>query len=181
MPTIIGPYSVAPDPANELLGRGKLFIDKWDTGGNRTGQQDFGNCSVYEVEDKVEVKEKYEQMDPEGSLYARAVTRQTVTLKITGDEITLDNIATALNGTIEQIAATGATITAETITPSGGAVLGLRLGQPQRQCTDGSQTGLDDVGVGDGLHGRPAQRPDLSTAYIPHDYRRFPADRGLRL
>lgn len=135
MSTINGPYSQAPDPANELLGRGKLFIDKFDANGNRTGQQDFGNCSVYEVEDKVETKEKYEQMDPESSLYARAVTRQTVTIKITGDEITLDNIATALNGTSEVITATGATITAETITPSGGAVLGRYYDLAHRNVT----------------------------------------------
>jgi hypothetical protein len=135
MATITGPLSVAPDPANEMLGRGKLFIDKFDASGNRTGQQDLGNCSVYEVENKVEVKEKYEQMDPASSLYARAVTRQTVTLKITGDEITLDNIATALNGTLETVTGTGATVTAETITPSGGAILGRYYDLAHRNVT----------------------------------------------
>lgn len=124
MPAITGPYSVAPDPANEYIGRGKLFIDRFDSSGNRTGQQDVGNVTSFEVEDKAEVKEKYESMDPESLLYARATIRQTVTLKITGDELTLDNIARALNGKVEQITEPGATVTGETITPSGGAVLG---------------------------------------------------------
>lgn len=124
MTAITGPYDQAPNPANEYIGRGKLFIDRFDANGNRTGQQDVGNVTVLEVEDKVETKEKYESMDPASNLYARAVVRQTVSLKITGDEFTLDNIARVLNGTVEQITEPGAAVVAETVTPSGGAVLG---------------------------------------------------------
>src|ERR1700735_3354240 len=124
MTAIVGPYNQAPTPANVLLGRGRVLLDNLDALGNRTGMQDLGNCTAVQTEDKVETKEKYESMDPASSLYARGVTRQTVSVKITGDEMTLDNIARAMNGTSEQITGTGATITAETITPSGGAVLG---------------------------------------------------------
>ena len=123
MTAIVGPYNTAPNAANVLLGRGMLYIDNFDANGNRTGQQAVGNVTTFETENKVEIKEKYESMDPASSLYARGVTRQTVTLKITGDEFTLDNLARALLGSITTVTGAGATITAETITPTGGAVL----------------------------------------------------------
>jgi hypothetical protein len=123
MTAIVGPYNTAPNAANVLLGRGMLYIDNFDANGNRTGQQAVGNVTTLETENKVEIKEKYESMDPASSLYARGVTRQTVTLKITGDEFTLDNLARALLGSITTVTGTGASVTAETITPTGGAVL----------------------------------------------------------
>ena len=124
MTTIVGPYNTAPNPANVILGRGKLFLDNLDASGNRTGMQDLGNVISFETENKVEIKEKYESMDPASSLYARGVTRQTVSLKITGDEFTLDNLARALLGSVVQVTGTGATIAAEAFTPPGGAQLG---------------------------------------------------------
>lgn len=135
MTAIVGPYNQAPNPANVSLGRGKFFIDVFDASGNRTGQQDVGNVTVFDTEDKVEVKEKYESMDPASSLYARGVTRQTVTLKITGDEYTLDNLAHALSGNVVQITGAGASITAEALTPVGGAVLGRYYDMLNRNIT----------------------------------------------
>ena len=96
MTAIVGPYNTAPNPANVMLGRGMLYLDNFDAAGNRTGQQAIGNVTTFDTENKVEVKEKYESMDPASSLYQRAVTRQTVMLKITGDEYTLDNLARAV-------------------------------------------------------------------------------------
>src|SRR5207248_2953800 len=135
MPTVTGPYIQAPNPASVLLGRGKLFLDLFDASGNRTGQQDVGNVTVFDVENKVEIKEKYESMDPASSLYARGVTRQTVTLKITGDEYTLDNLARVLLGTVETITAAGASAAAEALTPAGGAVLGRYYDLAHRNVT----------------------------------------------
>lgn len=124
MTTIAGPYNTAPNPANVLLGRGLLFIDNFDANGNRTGQQAVGNVTALEIENKVEIKEKYESMDPASSLYARGVTRETVSIKITGDEFTIDNLSRVLLGAPLTVTGTGATITDETITPTGGAILG---------------------------------------------------------
>lgn len=124
MAVITGPYTQAPNPAAVLLGRGKVFLDSLDASGNRTGMQDLGNCTSVETENKVEIKEKYESMDPASSLYARGVTRQTVSIKITGDEYTLDNLARVLLGSVVQVSAPGATVAAEAFTPPGGAQLG---------------------------------------------------------
>lgn len=119
MPTITGPYSLSPDGANELIGRGIVLIDPLDpVTGLRTGARHVGNVEKLEIDDKVEVKEKYESMDPAGLLYARAVTRQTVTIKLTGDEITLDNVAAAFNGTVDTITGAGASVSGEQLTPA---------------------------------------------------------------
>lgn len=135
MTAIVGPYSQAPNPANVSLGRGMVFIDNFDANGNRTGQQAVGNVTAFETENKVEVKEKYESMDKASSLYARGVTRETVSLKITGDEYTLDNLARALLGTVVQITAAGATLAAEPLTPVGGAILGRYYDMQNRNIT----------------------------------------------
>lgn len=140
MTAVTGPYSIAPDPANPLIGRGKIYLDRLDSSGNRTGLLDLGNCSLFEVEDKVEKKEKYESMDAASNLYAIAVTRQTFTIKITGDEVTLDNICNALNGSVVQVTATGNTVTSRTITPSSGLVLGRLYDLGNRNIT--ALTGL---------------------------------------
>jgi hypothetical protein len=136
MTTIVGPYNLAPNAANVLLGRGKLYFDPFLPNTiTRTGEQDLGNCTSFEVTAKPEVKEKYESMDPASALYQRGVVRNTVTLKIVGDEYTLDNLVTALNGSIEVITAPGATIAAEAITPSGGAILGRYYSLAHRNVT----------------------------------------------
>jgi hypothetical protein len=135
MPTVTGPYTQAPNPASVLLGRGMVYLDNFDANGNRTGQQAVGNVTAFDVENKTDIKEKYESMDPASSLYARAVIRETVHLKITGDEFTLDNIARALLGTVTPITAAGATIAAEIITPAGGALLGRYYDLANRNIT----------------------------------------------
>jgi hypothetical protein len=136
MTTIVGPYNLAPNAANVLLGRGKLYFDAFVPNTlTRQGLQDLGNCTSFEVTDKPEVKEKYESMDPSSSLYARGVTRQTVSIKIVGDEFNPDNLARALNGTIQTITGAGAVIAAEAITPSGGAILGRYYSLAHRNIT----------------------------------------------
>lgn len=96
------PSYPSPDPRNLLVGRGALFFDFFDpTTGTPSGNLvNVGNCTLYEVSDKVETKEKYTSQDPSGALLAKVVTRQTVGIKITADEFNAQNIATALNGTI---------------------------------------------------------------------------------
>src|SRR5579859_3250565 len=104
MPTILVPSSQSPSGGNELIGRGVIMIDPLDpiTGLRSGNLRHIGNISKLEIDDKIERKEKYESMDPQSLLYATAIVRQTVTIKITGDEITADNVAAALNGTVSR-------------------------------------------------------------------------------
>src|SRR5579862_799488 len=96
------PSYPSPDPRNLLVGRGKVFIDLFDptTGAPSGNLTDMGNCTMFEVADKVEAKEKYSSQDPRGALLARAVVRQTLSIKIQADEMTAANIALALNGVV---------------------------------------------------------------------------------
>jgi hypothetical protein len=137
MPAITGPNIIAPDPRLCMLGRGIIYFDQFLANSTtRTGIQDLGNCTTLEVEPKVEIKEKYESRDPASSLYARAVTRETFGIKITGDEYSVDNLVRALLGSgMTLAAATGGTVTDEAITPSGGAILGRYYDLAHRNIT----------------------------------------------
>lgn len=112
MPT--APYATAPSGQNELLGRGKLYFDRFVTNTlTRTGELDIGNCTEFSIEPSTEVKEKYESMDPQSLLYARAITRQGCKIKITGDEFALDTLASVLMGDVAQLTQTTQTATAK--------------------------------------------------------------------
>lgn len=107
------PQALSPNSANVLLGRGKIFGDRLSLVNGvyvKTGEFDLGNCTAFDITPKATVKEKYESMDPSSSLYARAVTQQTHSVKITGDEYSLFNLANALMGSQSNINVTGATI-----------------------------------------------------------------------
>lgn len=134
---ITGPNVIAPNPALCMLGRGIIYFDPFAPGSTtRTGIQDLGNCTSFEIEPKVEIKEKYESRDPASSLYARGVTRETFSLKVTGDEFSIDNLIRVLLGqSFTLTGATGGTVAAETITPSGGAILGRYYDLAHRNVT----------------------------------------------
>ena len=114
-----GPLATAPSGNNVLLGRGKLYGDRLSLVNGiyvRTGEIDLGNCTAFEITPKADVKEKYESMDANSSLYQRAVIRQTHSIKITGDEFALFNVANVLMGNTGQLTATGSTVSAEALT-----------------------------------------------------------------
>lgn len=131
------PLATAPNGANVLLGSGKLYGDRLSLVNGiyvKTGEFDLGNCTTFTISPKASVKEKYESMDPARSLYSRAIIQQTHTLKITGDEYSMFNLANALMGSQGSINVTGATVSGspgETVTtnPQGGAWYSLQFRQ----------------------------------------------------
>ncbi|HEX7647393.1 MAG TPA: hypothetical protein VF450_08300, partial [Noviherbaspirillum sp.] len=112
----------SPNSANVLLGSGKLYGDRLSLVNGlyvRSGEFDLGNCTAFTISPKATVKEKYESMDPARSLYSRAIVQQSHTIKITGDEYSLFNLANALMGSQGSINVTGATVSGtpgETVT-----------------------------------------------------------------
>lgn len=107
------PLAIAPSSNNVLLGRGKLYGDRLSLVNGvyvRTGAFDLGDCTQFEITPKATVKEKFESMDSASSLYARAVTQQTHSIKITGSEYSLFNLINAVMGSQGQLSVTGATI-----------------------------------------------------------------------
>lgn len=130
------PLATAPNPANMLLGRGKIFADRLSLVNGvwtRTGEIDLGNCTEFSITPKAEVKEKFESMDANSLLYGRAALRQTQMVKIQGDEYSLFNLAAVLMGKQNSITNTGATITGETLTTA--PVLGAYYSLANRNIT----------------------------------------------
>ncbi len=111
------PLAVSPNSGNVLLGRGKLYFDRFVTGTTtRQGEFDLGNIDTFELIPSAKVKDLYESMDPQSLLYKRAVTQQEVKIKIQGDEFSLFNLATVLMGDQSQFTQTTGTATAASVT-----------------------------------------------------------------
>src|SRR6266705_3030274 len=95
------PLAMSPGATNLMLGRGQVFMDRLKLVSGvltRTSEFDLGNCTAFEITAKATVKEKFESMDAASLLYARAAIMQTQSIKITGDEMSLFNLAVAVKG-----------------------------------------------------------------------------------
>ncbi len=100
---------------NILLGRGKVYFDRFDTSGNRTGELFLGNCPTFEITPSPEEVKKYSSADKAADLIASDVLRTALALRIVGDEFSKENLAMALFGDTSTLAQTGSTITNEAI------------------------------------------------------------------
>lgn len=147
------PLAVSPSPTNLLLGKGKIYADRLKLVSGvltRTGEFDLGNCTMLEITPKATTKEKYESMDHLVNLYGRAVVESSTTVKITGDEFSLFNMAAALMGTQGTVTATGATLTAEVVTtaPQQGAYYPLKFRNVSAVTVKGGSTGTTALTLG---------------------------------
>lgn len=100
---------------NILLGRGKIYFDRFDANGARTGELFLGNCPTFEITPTSEDIKKYSSADKSADLIASDVLRTTLAIRIVGDEFSKENLAMALFGDTATLAQTGSTVTAEEI------------------------------------------------------------------
>ena len=100
---------------NILLGRGKIYFDRFDTSGARTGEFFLGNCPTFEITPTSEDIKKYSSADKAADLIASDVLRTTLALRIVGDEFSKENLAMALFGDTATLSQTGSAVTAEAI------------------------------------------------------------------
>lgn len=100
---------------NILLGRGKVYFDRFDSAGNRTGELFLGNCPTFEITPSPEEIKKYSSADKAADLIASDVLRTSLALRIVGDEFSKENLAMALFGDTSTLAQTGAAVTNEAI------------------------------------------------------------------
>jgi len=100
---------------NVLLGRGKVYFDRFDASGNPTGERFLGNCPTFEITPTSEDIKKYSSADAAADLIASDVLRTTLALRIVGDEFTKENLAMALFGDNSTLSQTGASVTDEAI------------------------------------------------------------------
>jgi len=100
---------------NILLGRGKIYFDRFDSSGQRTGELFLGNCPTFEITPTSEDIKKYSSADRSADLIASDVLRTTLALRIVGDEFSKENLAMVLFGDTATLTQTGSTVTAEAI------------------------------------------------------------------
>ena len=100
---------------NILLGRGKIYFDRFDATGARTGELFLGNCPTFEITPTSEDIKKYSSADRAADLIASDVLRTTLALRIVGDEFSKENLAMALFGDTATLAQTGSSVTGEAI------------------------------------------------------------------
>lgn len=121
MTLTVGPQAIAPNPSNEYIGRGKIYLKPLTlVNGIYVGDAEFdlGNNTVFALTPKITTKEKYESIDAASNLYARAVTQQQHSVKLTGDEYALRNLAQAVNGLLASVTQAGTAVTGQTLTTS---------------------------------------------------------------
>lgn len=109
----------APQAQDLLLGRGKVYFDRFDAAGVATGEVFLGNVSEIAIGLNVERAQKYSNMDAAGGLLRSVVTRQTPTVALSFDEFNPFNVALATMGEERDIVQAGQAITGEQLTADG--------------------------------------------------------------
>ena len=99
-----------------LLGRGKIYFDRFDASGNPTGELFLGNCPSFEITPTPEEIKLYSSASKAADQIASDVIRTSLALAINGSEFSKDNLAMALFGGTGTLAQTGTSVTAEDIT-----------------------------------------------------------------
>jgi hypothetical protein len=87
-----------PSGDNLLLGKGKVYFDRFDDG-DPTGERFLGNCTSLEMSHTDELKEKYSSCSPSSPLLKSVNIRRTMEFTLVLDEFSKENVALALMGT----------------------------------------------------------------------------------
>lgn len=101
--------------ANLLLGKGKVFFDRFDASGAKTGYRFLGDVSKLSIRPTDEIKKHYSSAEASAPLLASAVTRRELALNLTMHEFIRENLALALMGTELAFTQTSGTVTAESL------------------------------------------------------------------
>lgn len=100
-----------------LLGRGKVYFDRFTTAGAKTGERFVGNCTRLEVTTTDELREKYSSATNDSPLMKSVNVRRTIEFALTLDEFDIENVALALMGDDgDFLQAAGGPITDESVT-----------------------------------------------------------------
>lgn len=103
---------------NLLLGRGKLFFDRFDTSGVSTGLRFLGDCNQFEITPSVQSKERFDSSKAANGKIASGNINQTHKITIQMGEYQPDNLAMALLGDTYLLTQATAGIVGEHLTTS---------------------------------------------------------------
>jgi hypothetical protein len=101
---------------NILLGRGKVYFDRFTDAGVQTGEIFLGNTPTFELTPASEDIKKYSSATAAAPLICSDVLRVTVGIRIVGDEFSKENLAMALFGTVGSYTQSTAGVVDESIT-----------------------------------------------------------------
>jgi hypothetical protein len=101
--------------SNILLGRGKVYFDRFTALGARTGEVFLGNTPTFEITPSAEEIKKYSSASAGAPLIASDVIRTSLALKIVGDEFNKENLAMVLYGDNSTLVQSTASVTNEAI------------------------------------------------------------------
>lgn len=116
--------------SQHFLGRGKLYVDRWDSSGVSTGERFVGNASVYEPQaPDDEVVEIYDYAEATTPLIDKQVTRRKMAMNATLHEFSAKNVALALFGTVSALEQSASSAVDEAPVPWQGTYMKLEFSQ----------------------------------------------------
>jgi hypothetical protein len=107
---------VNADPTQLLLGRGKVYFDRFDSAGNATGLRFVGEADKFEITPSVTVKDYYTMSKAERTKIAQHIDTQMHEVDIQLREFQADNLALALLGDNSVLAQAGGAVVGEQLT-----------------------------------------------------------------
>ena len=102
-------WAVAPDSDNLIVGKGSVYINRFDDAGNGTGLRHLGNVDAMEITTEDDVIQKFSSMSASAPLYKKITRRRNVTVRLTMSEFSPYNLAIALQGELDETYAQPAT------------------------------------------------------------------------
>ena len=116
-------WAAAPDADNLIVGKGMVWINRFDAAGNGTGLQHLGNVDAMEITTEDDVIQKFSSMTKDAPLYKKITRRRNVTVRLTLSEFHPFNLALITQGELDETYNQPATaVVAEPLTTN--AVLG---------------------------------------------------------
>lgn len=109
---------ITASAANVLLGRGQLYFDRFTSGGASQGLRFLGTCSKLAITTSDEKAKVYNYSRDDAPLLDEALTRREVSLALTLQEFSMENLALALMGDEALFTQTATPVTDEVVTTS---------------------------------------------------------------
>lgn len=108
----------APDPTNCVLGKGRIYFDRFTAAGARTGYFEIGNAKDLKADSSENRVELPNYLTSDGGIYAEGLASRQVTVSATLYEFNRKNIALLTSGTETTYTQTSSTVTGESLNTS---------------------------------------------------------------
>lgn len=108
--------SLAPNPQNYMLGRGRIYFDTFDASGNSTGLLDLGNAPSFNVSISTEKLDHYSSRSGLRVKDKSVLLEVNVSVTFTLDELNVENLRLAFLGNTTDFTQTAGSATAEAVT-----------------------------------------------------------------